>query len=261
MIILKNEIEIEHLRRSNQIVAIILEELRKVMRPGLPTKELDLLAERLIEENGAIPAFKGYRHFPATLCISINEEVVHGIPGERKLKEGDIVSLDLGVKVNGFYGDAAITVPIGKISPEAERLLQVTQAALFKGIEMARKGKRLYDISHAIQSFAERHGFSVVRNFVGHGIGRELHEEPQIPNFGSPNQGPRLVEGMVFALEPMVNLGTYEVEVLSDGWTAVTADRKLSAHFEHTIAITEKGAEILSLLPQILPEREGRCLS
>jgi methionyl aminopeptidase len=248
MVIIKSHREIEQLKRSNAIVAEVFEKLKGMIVPGITTKELDQVAEEYIVLKGARPAFKGYRGFPATLCISINEEVVHGIPSQRRLKEGDIVSLDVGVDFVGYYGDAAITFPVGEVDPEAKRLLEVTEKALYIGIEKAKVGNRLFDISYAIQGWVESHGFSVVRDFVGHGIGRDLHEEPQIPNFGAPHQGPRLEKGMVFALEPMVNEGTYEVRVLSDGWTVVTADGKRSAHFEHTIAITEDGAEILSVL-------------
>ncbi|MEW6374636.1 MAG: type I methionyl aminopeptidase [Thermodesulfobacteriota bacterium] len=247
MIIIKSRREIEQLKKSNAIVAEVFQELRKVIAPGISTKELDQIAEEIILSRGGIPAFKGYRGFPATLCISINEEVVHGIPGQRRLKEGDIVSLDGGVNLNGYFGDAAITFPVGEVDREAHRLLEVTEKALYIGIERARAGNRLFDISFAIQTWVEGHGFSVVRDFVGHGIGKDLHEEPQIPNFGSPHQGPRLENGMVFALEPMVNEGTYEVKILSDGWTVVTADGKRSAHFEHSIVITDGGAEILSM--------------
>ena len=229
-------------------MAEVFEKLKGMILPGITTKELDQVAEEYILLKGARPAFKGYRGFPATLCISINEEVVHGIPGERRLNKGDIVSLDVGVDFVGYFGDAAITLPVGEVDPEAKRLLEVTEKALYIGIEKAKAGNRLFDISYAIQGWVESHGFSVVRDFVGHGIGRDLHEEPQIPNFGAPHQGPRLEKGMVFALEPMVNEGTYEVRVLSDGWTVVTADGKRSAHFEHTIAITDDGVEILSAL-------------
>lgn len=249
VIILRSSREIEQLRKANTIVAEVFQELKRVIVPGISTKELDRMAERIILARGGIPAFKGYRNFPATLCVSINEEVVHGIPGSRKLKEGDIVSLDVGVNLNGYFGDAAITVPVGEIDENAKRLLEVTERALYIGIEKARPGSRLYDISHAIQTWVESNGFSVVRDFVGHGIGTNLHEDPQIPNFGSPHQGPRIESGMVFALEPMVNEGTYEVKVLSDGWTVVTADGKRSAHFEHSIAITDGEAKILSKLP------------
>jgi methionyl aminopeptidase len=248
MVIIKSPREIEQLKRSNALVAEVFEKLRGMIEPGTTTKELDQVAEEYILLKGARPAFKGYRGFPATLCISINDEVVHGIPGQRRLEEGDIVSLDVGVNYIGYFGDAAITLPVGQVDPEAKKLLEVTEKALYVGIEKARVGNRLFDISFAIQNWVESHGFSVVRDFVGHGIGRDLHEEPQIPNFGAPHQGPRLETGMVFALEPMVNEGTYEVKVLSDGWTVVTADGKRSAHFEHTIAITDDGAEILSVL-------------
>ncbi len=247
MIIIKSPREINLLRKANSIVAEVFRELKKMVEPGVVTQELDSTAEKIIRSRGAVPAFKGYRGFPASICASINEEVVHGIPGLRKLKEGDIVSLDVGVIFGGYYGDAAITLPVGGVDQGALKLLEVTQRALYIGIEQARLGNRLFDISHAIQLWVEKHGFSVVRDFVGHGIGKDLHEEPQIPNFGTPHQGPRLESGMVFALEPMVNEGTYEVKVLSDGWTVVTADRKRSAHFEHTIAITDGEAEILSL--------------
>jgi len=248
MIIIKSSREIEQLRRPNAIVAEVLQRLRKAVVAGVTTRELDQISEEVILSMGAVPAFKGYRGYPASLCASINEQVVHGIPNQRRLKEGDIVSLDVGASLNGYFGDAAITLPVGSVDPEAQRLLEVTERALTLGIEKARKGNRLFDISHAIQGWVESQGFSVVRDFVGHGIGKSLHEEPQIPNFGSPHQGPRLEEGMVFALEPMVNEGTYEVKILSDGWTVITADRKRSAHFEHTIAITDGDPEILTLL-------------
>jgi methionyl aminopeptidase len=211
------------------------------------TSELDRIAEDVILSRGAIPAFKGYRGFPRSVCISINEQVVHGIPDSRKLREGDIVSIDVGTNLNGYFGDAAITLPVGEVDREGKRLLEVTEKALSIGIEMARLGNRLFDISHAIQTWVESQGFSVVRDFVGHGIGQSLHEEPQIPNFGPPRQGPRLEKGMIFALEPMVNEGTYEVKILPDGWTVVTADGKRSAHFEHTIAVTDNEPEILSI--------------
>jgi len=248
MIIIKSPREIEQLKKSNTMVAEVFEKLKAMIVPGITTKELDQVAEEYILSKGAQPAFKGYRGFPATLCISINEEVVHGIPSQRRLKEGDIVSLDVGVNFVGYYGDAALTLPVGEVDPEAKKLLGVTEKALYMGIEKAKVGNRLFDISYAIQRWVESQGFSVVRDFVGHGIGKDLHEEPQVPNFGAPHQGPRLEKGMVFALEPMVNEGTHEVRVLSDGWTVVTADGKRSAHFEHTIAITDDGAEILSVL-------------
>jgi methionyl aminopeptidase len=248
VIIIKSYREIEQLKRSNAIVAEVFQELKKTIAPGITTKELDQIAEKIILSRKAIPAFKGYRGFPATLCVSINEEVVHGIPSQRKLKAGDIVSLDVGAILDGYYGDAAITLAVGDVDQEAKRLLEVTEKALSIGIKETKAGNRLFDISYAIQEWVERHHFSVVRDFVGHGIGKNLHEEPQIPNFGSPHQGPRLEKGMVFALEPMVNEGTHEVRVLSDGWTVVTVDGKRSAHFEHTLVITDGGAEILSIL-------------
>jgi len=248
VIIIKSPREIEQLKKSNAIVVEVFQKLSGIIAPGITTKELDQIAEEIILLRGAIPAFKGYRGFPATLCISINDEVVHGIPSQRRLKEGDIVSLDVGVNLNGYFGDSAITLSVGEVDRVAQKLIEVTEKALYIGIEKAKEGNRLFDISYAIQTWVESQGFSVVREFVGHGIGKDLHEEPQIPNFGSPHQGPRLEKGMVFALEPMVNEGTYEVKVLSDGWTVVTADRKRSAHFEHSIAITDGEAEILSII-------------
>lgn len=247
MINIRKKEEIETMRQSNRLVAQVLRKLREVIKPGITTKELDQIAERAIKDAGATPAFKGYKGYPASLCVSVNEEVVHGIPGPRRLKEGDIVSLDLGVYWHGYYGDAAITVPVDRVSQEAKKLLEVSQQALYKGIEQARAGNRLLDVSHAVQSWVESFGFSVVRDFVGHGIGRNLHEDPQVPNFGEPHQGPRLLPGMVLAIEPMIDVGTWEVKVLNDRWTVVTADGSLSAHFEHTIAITDERADILSL--------------
>jgi len=246
MINIRSPREIDQLKKANIIVAEVIEKLSSKIVPGVTTRELDQIAEAFIRSRKATPAFKGYRGFPATLCVSINEEVVHGIPGPRKLKQGDIVSIDVGVNYNGYFGDAAATFPVGEVDPEARRLLEVTEKALYIGIEKARVGNRLFDISFAIQQWVESNGFSVVRDFVGHGIGKSLHEDPQIPNFGSPHQGPRIEKGMTFALEPMVNEGTFEVQILSDGWTVVTSDRKRSAHFEHTIAISNGGAEILS---------------
>ena len=253
MIIIKSKREIDCLKRANQIVAFVFREIKKMVRPGITTKELDREAERLIRAHGGIPAFKGYKplgyrsEFPASMCISVNEQVVHGIPGLRRLKEGDIVSLDVGVLLDGYYGDAAITLPVGNVSEEAKRLMAATEHALYIGIEQAKEGNRLSDISHSIQAYAEGNGFSVVRDFVGHGIGKSLHEDPQIPNFGPPHQGPRLKEGMVFALEPMINAGTWQVTRLGDEWTVVTVDEKLSAHFEHSIALTDSDPEILSI--------------
>jgi methionyl aminopeptidase len=248
MINIRSPREIEQLKKANAIVAEVLQILEDKVKPGITTKELDQMAEDYIRSRGAVPAFKGYRGFPGTLCVSINEEVVHGIPSQRKLKAGDILSVDVGVNRGGYFGDAAITFPVGEVDQEARRLIEVTERALYIGIEEAKAGNRVFDISFAIQQWVESHGFSVVRDFVGHGIGKSLHEEPQIPNFGSPHQGPRLEKGMVFALEPMVNEGTYEVRVLSDAWTVVTADGRRSAHFEHTIGLTDGGAEILSIL-------------
>lgn len=246
MIHLRNRDEIERLRRSNQIVAEAREMLRGMVRPGVTTLELDEGADEFFRKRGACSAFKGYRGFPKNICTSVNEEIVHGIPGGRKLKEGDVVGLDIGVLLDGYYGDTATTVPVGKISAEAERLLRVTEEALYAGIEMARPDGRLNDIGGAVQAHVERAGYSVVRDFVGHGIGQALHEEPQIPNFGVPGTGIQLKPGMVLAIEPMVNEGKADVRILPDGWTAVTADGKLSAHFEHSVAITEMGAVVLS---------------
>ena len=246
MIFLKTAQEIEQLKICNRIVTRVLKELKSAIQPGITTRELDEIAERSLKDQGAVSAFKGYRGFPASLCASINEQIVHGIPNERRLKDGDIISLDFGVSLNGFYGDAAITLPVGEIGNRAKELLKVAEESLYKGIEQARVGKRLSDISQSIQGWVEQHGFSVVRDFVGHGIGRSLHEDPQIPNFGIPLPNPVLQEGMVLALEPMVNEGGYEVRILPDGWTAVTADGKLSAHFEHSIAINGTGPVILS---------------
>jgi len=246
MIVCKSSAEIEKLKKCSEIVALVLQELRRKAQPGVTVRELDQVAERLIEKHKCVPAFKGYRNYPAALCASVNEQIVHGIPDGRHLEEGDIISLDIGVKLDGYYGDAAITVPVGMVDEESATLLQVTEQALHKGIEQAVPGNRLSDISHAIQTAVEEEGFSVVRDFVGHGIGKNLHEEPQIPNFGRPGFGPRLKEGMVFCLEPMVNVGTYKVKILDDGWTAVTADGSRSAHFEHCVAITRNGPLILS---------------
>lgn len=247
MIIYKSEAEIEMMRQSSQIVARILSELKDMIRPGLETRELDRYAENRARELGAVPAFKGYRGYPASLCVSINEEIVHGIPSSRRLQEGDIVSLDFGVLYEGFYGDAALTVPVGQVSELALRLIEVVESAFYRGLEELKIGHRLSDISAAIQQEVEKVGFSVIRTFVGHGIGRSLHEEPQLPNFGLPGHGPRLKKGLTLAIEPMIAAGHWEVEVLDDGWTAITKDRSLSAHYEHTVALTDHGVEILSL--------------
>ena len=234
------------MRAANALVAEVLAELATMVAPGVTTQDLDQAAEKLVREGGAEPAFKGYRGYPSTLCASVNDQVVHGIPSTRALNEGDIISLDMGVKLNGFYGDSAVTVPVGTVSEEASALLRVTREALEKGIAQVRLGGRVSDIGHAIQLHVEAHGFSVVREFVGHGIGSALHEEPQIANYGEPGRGPRLAEGMTLAIEPMVNIGRPAVKVLADGWTAVTKDGSLSAHFEHTVAVTKTGPLVLT---------------
>lgn len=244
----KTDSELAVMRQAGRIVADILDELEKAVAPGVTTWDLDQLAERLIAQKGAKPAFKGYHGFPAVLCASVNEEVVHGIPSKKKkLQEGDLMKLDFGVKYQGFYGDSARTVPVGKVSDEARRLLEATKEALYKGIDAMVVGNRLGDVGAAVQVHVENRGYSVVRDFVGHGIGKSLHEPPQVPNYGEPGSGMRLRAGMVLALEPMVNAGTAQVKVLDDNWTAITGDRKLSAHWEHTIAVTEAGPEILTL--------------
>lgn len=246
MIILKSKEEIEKIAQACLIVARTLEAIKKMVRPGLKTLDIDSFADDFIRLHGGLPAFKGYRGYPANICTSVNNEVIHGIPSKRVLKEGDILGIDLGVYKDGFYGDGAITIPVGEIGPDLQKLIKVTEEALYEGIDKARIGNRVSDISHSIQKCAESNGFSVVRSFVGHGIGRQLHEEPQIPNFGPPGHGPRLREGMTLAIEVMVNAGRYEVTILDDGWTAVTIDGKPSAHFEHTIAITKDGPKILT---------------
>ena len=238
--------EVDILRKAGKILSSIVVQLQSSLTCGITTKDIDLQAEELIRKNKVIAAFKGYRGFPGVACISVNEAVEHGIPDKRVIQIGDIVSLDIGIIYEGFYSDTAVTVAIGNISPDIQRLLDVTRSSLSRGIEQARVGNRLTDISFAVQSFVEMHGFSVVRDFVGHGIGRQLHEEPEIPNYGRAGQGPVLAEGMVFAIEPMVNMGTHRTRILSDGWTVVTEDGKPSAHFEHTIVITSKGPEILT---------------
>jgi methionyl aminopeptidase len=247
MIILKSLQEIEKIRKACLLVADVLDGIRGMVRPGVTTQALDEFAERFIVAAGAKPAFKGYRGYPKTLCTSVNNEVIHGIPSKGAvLKQGDIISIDVGTIVDGFYGDAAITVPVGTITPEAERLVRVTEESLLRGIAQARAGNRLFDISHAVQKHVESNGYSVVREFVGHGIGRNLHEDPQLPNFGAAGQGPRLKPGMVLAIEPMVNVGGSATVTQEDNWTAVTADGSLSAHFEHTIAIMPDGPWILT---------------
>jgi len=244
----KSPEELARMAAANALVADILEAVSARVEPGATTADLDEYAERLVREAGAEPAFKGYRGYPATLCTSVNAEVVHGIPSRaRPLVEGDIVSIDMGVKLGGFYGDSAVTVPVGRVAPATVRLLEVTREALWAGIAEAKAGGRVSDIGHAVQTVVEAHGFSVVREFVGHGVGRSLHEEPQVPNYGRPGRGARLVEGMTLCIEPMVNMGEAGVEVLGDGWTAVTRDGSLSAHFEHTVAIATDGPRVLTL--------------
>jgi methionyl aminopeptidase len=250
VIVCRSKSEIDKLRRVNQLVARILGELRRMVMPGVTTQAIDLFAERQVRDAGAEPAFKGYHDYPATVCASINEQVVHGIPSSRALVNGDIVSIDMGARLDGFFGDCAVTVPVGDVVPEATRLLQVTEEALFRGIDCVRPGARVSDIGAAVQQHVEAQGYSVVREFVGHGIGTELHEEPQVPNYGPAGRGQRLSEGMVLAIEPMVNAGQPGVKILSDRWTAVTSDRSLSAHFEHTVVVTRDGVEILTLLPE-----------
>jgi methionyl aminopeptidase len=246
VIVCKSPAELEKMRMANSLVADVLAELAAMVAPGVTTRDLDVVAEKLVRDGGAEPAFKGYRGYPSTLCASVNEQVVHGIPSARPLGEGDIISLDMGVKLNGYYGDSAVTVPVGSVSEEASKLLRVTREALEKGIAQVRLGGRVSDIGHAIQQHVEANGFSVVREFVGHGIGAALHEEPQIANYGEPWRGPRLAEGMTLAIEPMVNAGRPAVKVLADGWTAVTKDGSLSAHFEHTVAVTTQGPLVLT---------------
>jgi methionyl aminopeptidase len=247
VIVCRSAAEIEKLARVNALVARVLAELRGMVAPGVTTADVDALAERRLREAGAVPAFKGYHGFPATICASVNEQVVHGIPSARKLVEGDILSVDLGAKLEGYYGDSAVTVPVGRVSDEARRLLDVTRGGLEEALRQVRAGVRVSDIGAAVQRYVEGRGFSIVREFVGHGIGTELHEEPQIPNHGPAGRGPRLAEGMVLAIEPMVNQGRAAVKVLEDGWTAVTKDGSLSAHFEHTVVVTAEGCRILTL--------------
>jgi methionyl aminopeptidase len=253
VIILKTPAEIEIMARASRLVAETLAMLRREVRAGVTTEDLDRLAEQFIRSHGGTPAFKGYRNYPKTLCASINDQVVHGIPSKRALKEGDIIGLDLGSIVDGFYGDSAVTVVVGNVNPRIAELVKVTEESLYAGIAQAVVGNRLSDISHAVQRHAEAAGFSVVTDFVGHGIGRQLHEEPQVPNYGKPGQGPRLQEGMVLAIEPMINMGNSGVRVLDDRWTAVTTDGSLSAHFEHTIAIQSSGPpRILTQVPELI---------
>lgn len=247
-ITLKSPKELDLMREAGYVVAETIRELKRAIEPGMKTKELDAIASRHIARMGAKPSFKGYRGFPATICVSLNAEIVHGIPGNRVIQDGTIVSMDVGAVVGGFHGDSAVTVGVGTISSEAERLIEVTRLSLEKGIQQAIVGNRIGDISRAVQEHAETFGYGVVREYVGHGIGRALHEEPSVPNFGEPGKGPSLRPGMVIAIEPMLNIGGWETQVLLDDWTVVTADGTLSAHFEHTVAITEAGPEVLTLV-------------
>tara|TARA_Y100000588_G_scaffold376979_1_gene455444 strand:+ start:1626 stop:2408 length:783 start_codon:yes stop_codon:yes gene_type:complete len=247
MVICKSLDEIQKMRAANGLVADVLTNLKNLVRPGITTKYLDEVAEKKIRDSGAIPAFKGYHGYPSTLCASINDAVVHGIPSKEELKEGDIVSLDVGVVMDGYYGDSAVTIGVGKISDSADLLLRITRESLERAISSVKVGGYVSDLGYAVQSHVEKHGFSVVREFVGHGIGTNLHEDPQIPNYGKPGYGTVLQSGMVLAIEPMVNIGKPEVQVLDDGWTAVTLDGGLSAHFEHSVAVLEDGPVVLSL--------------
>jgi methionyl aminopeptidase len=248
MILLKSLQEIAKMEVANRIVAEILEGVKEKVKPGVETRELDEVAEDMCRQRQVEPAFKGYRGYPRSICVSVNDEIVHGIPGTRQLKAGDLVSLDFGVKYDGYYGDAAITVPIGEVDPKARALMETTERSLYAGIAMVKAGNRLSDISHAVQAVVEEGGFGVIRDFVGHGIGRSLHEDPQIPNFGPPGRGPALQVGMTLAIEPMTSLGSWQVRILKDGWTAVTQDGSYAAHFEHSVALTENGVLILSRL-------------
>jgi methionyl aminopeptidase len=248
MVLLKSLQEIAKMEVANRIVAEILEGVKELIRPGVETLELDDAVQEMCRRRAVEPAFKGYRGYPRSICISVNEEVVHGIPGPRRLKDGDLVSLDFGVKYDGYYGDAALTVGVGEVSPQARQLMEATEKSLYAGIAAVRVGGHLSDISHAVQTVVEAAGFGVIRDFVGHGIGRSLHEDPQIPNFGPPGRGPRLQAGMTLAIEPMTAAGSWKVRILPDGWTAVTEDGSLAAHFEHSVALTESGVMILSRL-------------
>jgi methionyl aminopeptidase len=246
MIICKSQSELEIMREAGRIVALTHQEMAKAVRSGITTKELDKIAEQFIRSMGGKPSFLGYAGFPGSICASVNEELVHGIPGKRKLHDGDIISIDIGVEFEGYHGDSAWTYVVGNTDPQTEKLLQVTEESLMQGLEQAKPGARLSDISHAIQTYVEAADFSIVREYVGHGIGRNLHEDPQIPNFGPPGRGPRLKTGMVLAIEPMVNAGKRHVHTLEDNWTVVTVDGSMCAHYEHTIAITDEGFEILT---------------
>ena len=246
MVPLKSEEDLEMLRKSGRILARIMRQLQRAVKVGISTQEIDNLAGELIRGEGVLSAFKGYRQFPAYICTSVNEEIVHGIPSQRRLQDGDILSLDLGINYEGYYTDAALTLALGKVEPRSRKLVRVAREALAQGIKKARPGNNLFDISYAIQNYVEQYGFSVVREFVGHGIGRSLHEEPEIPNFGRPHQGLLLKSGMVFAIEPMINMGGWQLRIQDNGWTAVAEDGLPSAHFEHTVAITDKGPQILT---------------
>lgn len=247
MITIKNDIQIQSMRLAGKVVADTLAKLEEIIKPGITTKELDRIAEEYIKKCNAVPSFKGYCGFPASICTSINEQVVHGIPSNVVLQEGDIISIDCGAILGGYQGDAARTVPVGKVSEDAQKLINVTRESFFKGVEETIVGNRLTDISVAIQKYAESFGYSVVRDYVGHGIGKEMHEDPEVPNFGRPGRGPKLVHGMVLAIEPMINIGNYHVKVLENDWTVVTEDNSLSAHYENTVAILNNGPEILTL--------------
>jgi methionyl aminopeptidase len=260
MIIGKSKKELEKMRAAGQLVGQVLQELRAMVEPGITTIEIDRAAETMIRAAGALPTFKGYHGFPYSICASVNEQVVHGFPSDYKLKEGDIFSIDCGATLSGFVGDTAITVPVGKVSQEWQDLVRVTEECLDRAIEECRPGRHLGDIGAAVQQHAEAHGYSVVRDYVGHGIGRKMHEDPQIPNYGKPGQGPKIKAGYVFAVEPMVNMGTHFTRVLADGWTVITLDGKPSAHVEHTIAITEEGPEVLTKVGSARVEKaEGKA--
>lgn len=254
MILIKSQKEIEYMRESGRIVALALDAIEKAIRPGVTTRELDKIATDVLKKEGAIPSFKGQQGFegskpyPATICASVNNQIIHGIPGDYVLQDGDIISIDMGALKNGYHGDAARTFAVGNVSETAQKLIEVTKGSFFEGLKMAKAGNRVSDISHAVQTYAESFGFSVVRDFVGHGIGKELHEEPQVPNYGKPGRGPRLSSGMVIAVEPMINEGSYDINILKDGWTVVTVDGKLSAHYENTILITDGEPELLTII-------------
>jgi len=248
MIIIKTDHEVEIMREAGRIVGGVHDLMAKYVKPGITTAELDKIAEEFIRSKGAIPTFKGYGGFPSSICASVNEEVVHGMPSDRKLVEGDIISVDAGATLNGYVGDAARTFAVGKISSDTKKLIEVTRQSFFEGLKFAKEGYKLSDISHAVQQYAESYGFSVVRDFVGHGVGKEMHEAPQIPNFGRPHRGPKLQKGMVLAVEPMINMGTFHVKILSNDWTVVTTDGKPSAHYENTFAITDGEPMLLTVL-------------